>query len=242
MSKYSSFYSRKSGFTLLELMISITIISIILTMTYSILVCTLNAREFLEKETHADRIGTKLLSIISRDLQAVYMYQVEDVYFLGSKTRVDFISNSDSLMFSGRQKSDLCELSYYVERNKEEAGTFQLLRREDFFLDSAPLKGGLAVKLHDRLVTFELKYLDDKNQVVDTWSSQSAKGLPRAVRVSFGIRTEPKDSPEVAAKENIRYFGTIVRIMVSPKAPPVEDKDEKNKTESRIQNSESSSQ
>lgn len=204
--------NRFQGFTLIEVLIATSILSIILTMAYSILITTLDSRRFIEKRAHTERVGNRLLNFISRDIQGAYMYQVEDHrYFFarkqGKNTRIDFVSNTDSILLApGGNHSDLCEVGYFLKKNRD--GTFRIIRREDFFIDADPFAGGTGIKLYDEITNFELRFFDD-GEVSSTWNSIKKKQLPQAVEITLGIKQE----------DEVRFFRRTIPILVSRKIP-----------------------
>ncbi|WP_372371294.1 prepilin-type N-terminal cleavage/methylation domain-containing protein [Candidatus Uabimicrobium sp. HlEnr_7] len=209
--------SKSTGFTLIEVLIATTILSIILTMAYSILITTLNSRNFIEARVQTERVGNRLLNFISKDIQGAYMYQVQDDrYFFarkqGKNTRIDFISNTDSILLApGGNHSDLCEIGYFLKKNRD--GTHRIIRREDFFIDKDPFSGGLGIKLYDEVVSFELRFYEN-GKAESTWNSTQKKQLPQAVEIILGIKQE----------KEVRLFRRTVPILVSRKIPAPEKK------------------
>ena len=220
-----------SAFTLIELMIAIALLSMLLSMIQVVLISTISARDTVQAQTHVDRVGAKLLGLIGQDIQAAYIYQLEGVSFLGKSNRygskIDFISNRDSLLSSREMRSDLCELGYFVRPNPQEPGALKLMRREDFFIDDKPMEGGYAIKLYDRVAAFDIRYVDRKKNIVKHWNSKRDKGLPKAVIVTIGLRSAPRNSaPEVLGK-SIRYFKACILITASSNPPHNQKKKKK---------------
>lgn len=221
-------WHRRLGFTLLEVLLAITIISLVLSMVYTILISTLKARDWIHASLDVDRAGNRILSIVARDMRAAYLYQLTDKCFVGESTsegtRVHFLTNNDSLFFQD-VASDLCEVGYYVRPNRDEPGIFELMRREDFFIDPEPLSGGVLARVYDRVTTFECKFYNVKKIVKKSWDSDRDGGLPVGVEVILGIPELPPGTPPEALKKSTRYFRTYVPILVSPR-PPGFDKDD----------------
>ena len=53
----------KKGFTLIEMLVSIAILALILTMVHTVLISTLKARRMIHAATKVDRIGNRLLEL-----------------------------------------------------------------------------------------------------------------------------------------------------------------------------------
>lgn len=220
---------KSNGFTLLEVLIASAILTVILTMAYTILITTLNSRKYIDDRAQIERIGNRLLDFIGRDIQGAYMYQVQDdKYFFarkkGKNTEIDFISNTDSILLApGGGHSDLCEVGYLLRANKG-SDVFRIIRREDFFVDDDPYNGGTGIKLYDNITSFRLKFYDG-TRAISEWDSKKQKKLPRAVEIQLGIKLD----------ENIRIFKRIVPLLVSPKLPKESKK--KNKKSEKNNNS-----
>lgn len=215
-----------NGFTLLEILIAITILAVVLSMCYTILASTLNLRKWIQESTEVERVGNRLIEIMVMDLQSAYMYQIEDVSLMGGKTRhggqINLVTNRDTLISSHDVESDLCEIGYYLEPNLAERDMFWLVRREDFFLDDNPLKGGNAIRLYDRVVDFQVCFYDARGSQVKEWDSKKQKGLPIAIEVTIGIPSVASGSAAQLIRENTRWFKAYIPILVSPEPPEME--------------------
>ncbi len=211
------------GFTLIEVLIAMTILSIILTMVYTILLSTISAREFVQSQTSLDRIADKILNLLIRDIQGIYIYQLDGVCFLGkSQTqgdRLDFITSADNLLGSEDVKSDICEVGYYLKPNPDEHGTYKLIRREDFFVDDKPLEGGIHIKIYDRVVALQFRYFDFKGNQKQTWNNVDDKFLPKSILVTLALRSAPRNSDPEVLQKSMRYYKAYIPLMVSPILP-----------------------
>ncbi|HON45578.1 MAG TPA: type II secretion system protein [Planctomycetota bacterium] len=222
------------AFTLIEIMIAVALLSTIFTMVQVVLMSTLKARDFVQTQSHADRIGSRLLNLMARDIQATYIYQLAPESFVGTHSttkgdRLDFITNTDSLLGEPSNRSDITEVSYYTLPNKEEAGAYYLLRREDKFVDDKPFEGGYSIILYKRIAHFELKYVDINGKIVDTWNNKIQKTLPQAVIVRIGIRTAPPTASSDILERSVHYVQTCIPIYVSLIEPKIEQEDDKDK-------------
>ena len=226
---------KNNALTLIEVLIAVAILSMVLSMVYTILISTLSARELIQEKTHVDRIANRLMTLISHDIQAAQIYSLEGTCFLGQPNRIDFISNTDSLLTDADSRSDFCEVGYFLRRNSNESGAYKLLRRQDFFIDDAPLKGGHAIKLYDRIDSFELRYIAKNSVQKKRWDSKVNKSLPIAVKITLGLRAAPRDADPAIIKKNIRYFSICVPILVSPEPPKIKAEKEQEQKKSSSQ-------
>ncbi len=223
-------FSYSRAFTLIEIMVAITILSILLSMIQVVLISTINARDFVQAQTSMDRMGERLLSLISQDIHSAFIYELEDVSFLGKSLRegdrIDMITSTDTLLDSEDKKSDLSEVSYYLKTNPDELGSYKLMRREDFFIDDRPLDGGYSIKLYDRVAVFQLRYLDKKGTLKKSWNSKEDGGLPKAVTITIGLYSAPRGSAIEILQKSIRTFNVCVPILVSSQVPKKKQKKE----------------
>jgi type II secretion system protein J len=216
--------SDKAGFTLLEVLLAFAILAMLLSMAYTILISTLKASERIHTMSEAERAASRLLGLIGRDIEAAYMYQLESSCFMGKKTspdtsRLDFVCNTDSLLFSGDLRSDLCEVSYFVRPNTAEPGLFCLLRREEFFLDTDLTAGGYSVRMFDRVLQFQLRFFNAQGSDSFTWDSGQQGGLPIGVEITLKLPLSPPGTSQEILYKNARTFRICVPIAVSAKSP-----------------------
>jgi prepilin-type N-terminal cleavage/methylation domain-containing protein len=225
----------KAGFTLLEVLLAVTILGIVLSMVYMILISTLQARDIIQSKSEVDRVANRIISIISSDLQSTYLYQLEDKSsFIGKKTgsgaEIHFVTNKDSLIYGSNTRSDLSEISYFLSRNPEERGSFYLVRREDFFVDNALIKGGQGIRLFDRIRNFTIRFHSSGSPPRMDWDNKKQKKLPSAVEIYFTIPEAPIGTPENVLKKNLQEFRSYIPILVSSEIPEIPwPKDDENK-------------
>jgi type II secretion system protein J len=225
------------GFSLVEVLLAMAILALVLSMVYTILVSTLNAYDWVRAATEVDRMGNRIAFLLARDIQAAYTYQIDGAALIGEKSQrswnLHLVSNTDSLSSSREFHSDICEVGYSLESNPDEPGTHYLVRREDFFLDDHLDKGGTSIRLYDRVLSFELKFYDDKGVSKSSWNSKEQKALPASVEVAFEIPEARRGSSPVALRQSARTFKVYVPLMVSaaPKVGTAPDEKDKEKKE-----------
>jgi len=196
---------RHSGFTLVEVMLAILLLAVMMSIVYGVVLSTVTAARRVEEITAASEIGPAILTRIRSDLEAAFLPK-EGEYFAGIKKpgsgmdrdRVDFVSSE----LAYGSKSDVeeprfhsvNEVGYQVLDSPKVFGVGALYRREDFFIDSEPLKGGHLVELYDRVKSFSLRYYDGQDWRSD-WSSKTQKGLPKAVEIELRIYVNQNGDP-----------------------------------------------
>jgi len=187
----------RRGFTLIEVMLAILILAIMMSIVYGVVVSTVSAARRVEEITAASEIGPAILTRVRADLEAAFLPK-EGEFFLGirkpgggmDRDRIDFISSelaygSENDVEEPRFHS-INEVGYQVLESKKDPNYGVLYRREDFFIDADPLKGGHLVEMYDRVKSFSLRYYDGQDWRTD-WSSKTQKGLPKAVEIQLKI-------------------------------------------------------
>ncbi len=187
------------GFTLVELLLSVLILAIIMTVVCGVVVSTIQAQNRIEEVAGGSEIGSAILSQMRRDLEGAFLPKTDEEYFLGvdakggggERDRIDFVTSC--LAYGAEREGDdsvfhsVNEVGYQVGENRDEAGVGVLYRREDYFLDREPLRGGRLMELYDRVVHFNLQYWNGEEWVKD-WSNKRDGGkLPRAIRIELRL-------------------------------------------------------
>lgn len=206
-----------AGFTLLELLISIALLSIVMVLIYGAIsqvtsgITSLNAELANQQETRL------LLRMITDDLQAVNYFE-RFVKSAGAKSGIIVSRESFGTKFYSKtyfhanvpsrfhrrvdRKSDplMHELAYWVEASEEDRELMVLKRREDFYLDDDMEEGGISVDLTEGIETFRIELLGEAEQSaslegdwVDEWDSNEGKkgALPVAIRVTLALAAPP---------------------------------------------------
>ena len=187
------------AFTLVELMLAILILAIIMSLVYGVIFSTIEAQERIEEITQASEIGPAILQQIREDLEGAFRPKEQGEFFLGldkkgstgDRDRMDFVSGRFS--YGAEREGDepvfhsVNEVGYQVLDNKDEPSVGILYRREDFSVDSEPLKGGRLIEIYDRVVHFNLSYYNGKKWL-GGWDSKTDGGkLPQAIRLELKI-------------------------------------------------------
>lgn len=209
--------SASAGFTLLELLIAISLLSAVMVMIYGAIsqittgITSLNADLAVQQETRL------LLRMISDDLQAANYF---GRFVKGSGSKSGIIASSESINRKSYSKilfhanvparfhrrverpSDplMHELAYWVESSEEDRDLLVLKRREDFYLDDDMEEGGLTVDIAEGIDTFRIELLGEAERSVtlegdwlEEWDSNEGKkgGMPVAIRVTLALTAPP---------------------------------------------------
>ena len=191
--------SHPRGFTLLELIISLTIMSAVIVGVYATLSLGTNASERGEARSIENQRVRAALSLISRQLKSAYplLLQTEgdtSVYFFGESDELHFIASSNRPEIGGLEK-----ISYFT---REEDG-----RRSLWMRVSAPTMPADLVENREGGLSQEAEVLPDIDELVweyfgteqtekkwqDSWSGKEMRKLPQAIRLSW--RTQVGNLP-----------------------------------------------
>ncbi|MBI2932515.1 MAG: prepilin-type N-terminal cleavage/methylation domain-containing protein [Planctomycetes bacterium] len=202
----SSGVGHRGGFTLIELMLSMFLVAIMMSIVYGVVVSTIEAQERVEDLMAGSEIGPTLMNFIRQDLEAAFVPDKDKDYFVGidrkSSTgdhdRVDFLAavtsyGAEDALAEARFHT-INEVGYQVSDSSERPGLGILYRREDYWMDAEPVKGGRLTDLYDRVTMFDVQYWDGGEWIVD-WSSQKKEGkLPEAIRVTLKLQVPDRQA------------------------------------------------
>jgi|307.fasta_scaffold28069_4 prepilin-type N-terminal cleavage/methylation domain-containing protein len=182
--------AKPSGFTLLEVMLALTLFALLGTILYGAIALGHGA---VERSRHSFEKNQELRSavdLVGGYVRSSYPYRVSpqdpSFFYGGEETELSFIS-SFSLAMGGR---GMAKIRLFWESQNGEEGALKLEEQVPVRLNDENGGGGYThdVTIRDRVSAFHLAYLDIKNEEeewVEKWDLTEHKTLPRAVRVSF---------------------------------------------------------
>ncbi len=208
---------------------------IIMATIHTVLFGTLKAKRTLEIQVMGSRIGPLLLDQIERDVRQVFAYNLaHGAIFRGEDERLSGLdadhftlvaqTPSTSALFEDDKAvfSSVNEIGYAVTRNVDNADFLVLWRREDFYVDDEPLKGGKGTPLYRRVTGFDVKYYattgeEADDEVEDDWSSEDRKTLPAAMEITLSLEVEPRPTGmKLSAEDLERRTYTFRRWVTFP--------------------------
>lgn len=203
---------RRAGFTILEVMVALTVVATVVSFVYVILQNSVRGQTIVRQGLRAPKIQNAILGQIFRDFRYLYWdgFAAEGG-FIGRNSdvggreadNIDFvtarpsrIARSEDLSDLDTEPSPLTEVGYALRENN---GYLELWRREDWFVDDDPIKGGKYSLIYDKITRFSLLYFptpEDNvdNKGVEEWDTRLKKKLPYAIflEISFVVE-EPTD-------------------------------------------------
>jgi general secretion pathway protein J len=194
----------RKGMTLLEIIVSVSIVVVMASLVYG------SARRQMEARDLANRIEERYSMVriaMSRMAREISMAFLSNHISLDKRTQTIFKGVNESpinrLTFSSfshqRLKSDVHEsdqnvITYYGKQDKENTSLMNLMRYEKRIIDDKPEEFGEGEVLARGIVGLRFRYYDEeKKEWVDSWDTmgiERGNKLPRYVEITLTIMDE----------------------------------------------------
>ena len=230
------------AFTLIEMVVSVSIASMILVTAYMCLAAGIAGQKTIDPRAEVIQNARVALAIIGADLRSACALS-KDTPFLGTQRTINGMDagnldfGTHNFMPRHDRQGDYCQVSYFMDKSSE-PGQFSLWRRRNPTMAADPLTGGKREEIAQGLVGVSFQYYDGydwyaswgelKGDKPDKSSSKASAaqqdynliGLPEAVRVTLYFDSEPhhkidkdRELPDPAAQRAApMVFQTIVRL------------------------------
>jgi general secretion pathway protein J len=182
-------HPRQLGFTLIEVVLALTIFALMGSILYGVFSLSHNAVEKSQASFERSQRLRSVSDLLGSYIRSSYPYhtspQDQTIFYEGEEDRVSFVS-SLSLALGGRGIAKI-HISWDEEENSE--GNLKL--EEEIPVQNGDGAGeGLhnRVTLEQRIKEFHLAYLDPQSEDEtweERWDGRERRMLPRAVRVSY---------------------------------------------------------
>jgi general secretion pathway protein J len=213
----------KRGFTLLEIMLAVSVLALVGTMIYGGFSQTALNKARVEEDVDHSRIVHMALARMTRELTMAFVsthvnpsldLRVVDTAFVGSDNgkddRIDFTSFSHRRLYRNARESDQNEISYFVTEHPDDPGVQVLARREQNRIDDNPRRGGKSQILVENVEEFNLEYFDPLlTDWVQTWDTEDVLAQPNRLPTQVRIRLTVADPRR---RGQTHAFGTRVMI------------------------------
>ena len=213
---------RDKGFTLLEVLLAITVLGVVVAMLSLSLSGTLKVIDATENQEEMYHQAQTTLRRITEDLAAAV--QTKERVFIGKKIEADS-QRADSLAFASlshlvlnpeKQKPGVAIIRYQLQADSEDTRRLRLLRSDTLLLPGVDYSKSEAEDrsflLADNLRSLRFKYFNQQGQEFDTWEGatdatdqQGVPPLPAAVHCTVEIWVD-------ADKEMVQAFSTGILI------------------------------
>jgi prepilin-type N-terminal cleavage/methylation domain-containing protein len=215
---------RERGFTLVELLLAIVIMSLVVTTVLVSYNAVFSTTEALESSSNIYEMAKNCLKQMTVDLESIYIIQ-PPIYSRPefddepSDFRVIGISKDISgtgfaqLRFTSRahlplensQRRGIAEIVYYVRARED--GSQELKRSDNLFPYPEFEEKGTDPTLCEHVKSLAFTFLDDEGSANDSWDSESdafAYATPRAIGIELEIGDETRS----------HTFKTLVKLPV----------------------------
>ena len=228
--------TRVRGFTLLEVVVAVAIVAVVVAMVSMILQNTVEGQDMVREGLRVPKIQNAILGQIFRDFRYLYWDGFSgNAGFVGinkdiggkEADAVDFVTArpSRTAHMSDDQARDnipspLTEVGYALRVNDRNSEYLELWRREDWFVDDNPVRGGKYTLIYDRIKTFHLQYfpIPEENvsgEGVDEWDTRAKGRLPYAIVLDIRFEVdEEKKSTRRRGRQDEEDTERIRRIVV----------------------------
>lgn len=196
----------EAGLTLLELLISMTILAFMMIIAWSTIVQTMHTRKAMEDIQQRYRGIRVALTHLERDITMAYLSANDDpqapdrrTMFIGNKQdggRLIFSSFAHQRFFAEAAESDQTVLAYFLAEDPDHQGQRNLYRYESARLESQRWDQipGETEPLLEGVSKFELAFWDPRAaDWVDEWDTTKVDyqgKLPTRVRIQIGFKDE----------------------------------------------------
>jgi general secretion pathway protein J len=202
-------FARASGFTLLELLIALSIVSVLLAIAFGGLRMGIVAWTRGEDRAELQQRGRGLSQILIRTVAGAYPYQAviaegaeKRILFSGAEHRVELVTQNSALP-SGVPAA----FTAVVIALEDDAQGRALVVRQRVLPNRDPFKDA-SIALRDSTVqALELAYLSAEGSWSDTWDVDNEKKLPSAIRIRVSTMKGDRLEPAPPVTVSLRTVG-----------------------------------
>ena len=227
------------AFTLIELVISVSLMTLILVSAYMCLSAGISTQKLIEPRVESVQSARVAMALISADLRAACPL-AKEFDFLGMKRMVGDVE-ADNLDFATHnyrprraREGDFCQVSYFLAKDPE-SDTFSLWRRRNPTIGVDPLAGGVREEIAKGVRGLRFEYYDGW-EWFDTWGDIEGRGkaqnrlldpgnltgMPEAVRITMWFAPTRRAAKEGAVKKDSSepplMFQTVARLNLAATA------------------------
>jgi general secretion pathway protein J len=193
---------RHKGFTLVELLVALAILSVLFTTVLGVLGSVRKSERNAASVNSIYQMGRISMQRIMDDLSMAFIAAPQMMGKMSDGTErksgligkgggdfdsVDFTSLSHVKVIFNAKESEEAEVGYYVDNDPSREGVKALYRRESVYIDNDIEKGGTSSMIATGIKRFKLSYYDgEKFEWMDEWNTESEyhkDKLPRAVKI-----------------------------------------------------------
>ena len=178
----SSFILRRKGFTLLEVLIAVAILSIVLTALYGTFFMSSRAMEDMDESMTKLQETRKAVDILRRELESAYYKDDDEKTFVKVLDKDLYGKQATQLEFTAftTVRPGLSKISYYMEEKDKKRTLFKKIGSS---FGKEESEGTDIIEDLDEF-TIEAKYQD---KWVKTWDTGITKKMPDEIKISLSV-------------------------------------------------------
>lgn len=188
-----------SGFTILEVLISMIIVALVMTIVYSAFhagskVCSFGSQR--AQIFHSARLAMQDIIQSIENLE----YGTNEYYsFIGKsqagssvggetvgEDELEFATSTKPTFIDGRWHAGLARVKYVIEKDSKDANA-TVLEKWVTDLEDEDFKDAYVIELSKNIVGISFRYFED-NDYKDSWDSDTEEKLPELVEITFHIQ------------------------------------------------------
>jgi general secretion pathway protein J len=210
----------RRGFTLIEIALAVAILAVMATLTWGSIARAFDAYETvteIDARYHNVRVA---MNRMSRELSMAFLTSprrergrermVQTIFrseASGNFHKISFTAFAHQMLRADAKESDQCEIGYFGERDPENPGQMNLVRREDPRLDVKPEEGGRVYVLAENVKEFKLRFFDPReDDWTNEWNTDNSEfmgRLPTIVEITMVIEDENKKDLTFVTKTRV---------------------------------------
>lgn len=200
--------TRAAGFTLLELLIALSIVGVLLAIAFGGLRMAISAWTRGEDRAETQQHARGLSQILTRTVGAAYPYQgafgegpEKRLLFRGAEREIEFVSQVSP--FPSPVPAAFTAVVIALE---DDAQGRALVVRQRLLPNREPFSKATVVLRDPAIQGLELKYLAGEGSWTDTWDPEAEKKLPAAIRLRFSVVKGDKLEPAPPITVSLRVL------------------------------------
>ena len=188
-----------NGFTILEVLVSMIIVALVMTIIYSAFSAGSKVCKFGSKRAQIFHSARLAMQDIIQSIENLEYGTNEYFVFVGKsqsgksiggesvgEDELEFATSTEPTFIDGRWHAGLARVKYVIEKDRKDPNA-TVLEKWVTELDDEDFKDAYVVELSQNIVGVSFRYYDD-NDYDDSWDSDTKEKLPELVEVTFYIQ------------------------------------------------------
>jgi len=206
---------RAAGFTLIEMLLGITLSSLVIVSAYLILTAVIQTYRVSLVRGEAYENARAAMLMMEKDLAAAFLspnreggtnFQGLDEEEEGvSMDRLTYMTVNHRPQYSGIGESDMAEVEYYIDTDSDTPEQW-LQRRKDPTPDDDPFDGGVTHLLGENIVALDFQYFDG-TEWVGEWDSKDSIPVAVQIGIASSYHLKNREKADFVILTSVVYLG-----------------------------------